>query len=42
MGALTCGSLGEFFGGLVGLIFHQKSGECHEIQRKKNSNKKMH
>ena len=22
------------FGGLGGLIFHQKSGECHYIQRK--------
>ena len=22
------------FGGLGGLIFHQKSGECHDIQRK--------
>ena len=23
-----------FLGGLGGLIFHQKSGECHDIQRK--------
>ena len=26
--------VGAIFGGLGGLIFHQKSGECHDIQRK--------
>ena len=29
---LTWGYVGASFGGLGGLIFHQKSGECHEIQ----------
>ena len=28
------GSVGAIFGGLGGFIFHQKSGECHDIQRK--------
>ena len=28
------GYVGAIFGGLGGLIFHQKSGECHDIQRK--------
>ena len=37
-GAFGCGvktlSRGKFWG-LGGLIFHQKSGECHDIQRKR-------
>ena len=27
-------SRGKFWGFRGGLIFHQKSGECHDIQRK--------
>ena len=27
-------SRGNWGGGLGGLIFHQKSGECHDIRRK--------
>ena len=31
---LTWGQVGVIFWGLGGLIFHQKSGKCHDIQRK--------
>ena len=44
-GSILMWGLGAIFGGLEGLIFHQMSGECHDIQRKKikkNSNNKMH